>query len=99
MQPLINEYVEMLDDDMLAENIFSDDGGFKPSYAFDLLTVQDKFCEDMMKVVGVTDEMDLQSVYVNKKNINKDRLYEWLETACCILNLFNAPEEDREARG
>ena len=72
----------MLDDEMLEENIFGD-GGFKTSYAFDLLTVQEKFCEDMMKVVGVTDEMDLQSVYVNKKNINKDRLCEWLETACC----------------
>ncbi len=87
MLPLNNEYLADLDDDIEECN----DLDFKSYYCDQIIQAKNKLCEDISKATGEKDYDDLQFVHLNKRNITKDKLCVWLETALCILNKYCGP--------
>ncbi len=87
MLPLDNEFLTDLDDDIEE----CTDLNFKSYYCDQIVQAKNKLCEDVSKATGEKDYDDLRFVHLNKRNITKDKLCVWLETAICILNKYCDP--------
>ena len=85
MQPLDNEHINCLDDDMM------EDSKFKGRYVEQLSAARDSILNVMCKAANVTDTDDLHYANLNKRNISKDQLCDWLETVVCILDNYAMP--------
>ena len=64
---------------------------FKSQYVDQILASRDSIFNEMCKASDVEDFTDLRAVKLNKRTVSKDKLCEWLESLCCILDSYCAP--------
>ena len=84
MLPLDNEHVNNL------ETILHGDP-FKDVLVDQIVKARDSIFNEMCSEMGISDFQNVRDVYLNKRNITKDKLISWLETVCFILDTYSVP--------
>ena len=55
------------------------------------MKARDSIFNEMCSEMGISDFQNVREVYLNKRNITKDKLISWLETMCFILDTYSVP--------
>ena len=85
MLPLKNEYIDVMEHPV-------EEGLFTVRHVGLLERGRDSVMENICSYVGSNDVAAIRYCnLLSKRNITKDKLCEWLETVCCILNSYAVP--------
>ena len=95
MQPLSNKYSDSIDTDV------GEDGLFNGDYVKQVKNAANTLFGDMCKIASVEESSDLQACNLNKPQITKAQLLEWLETTvflldCCSLPLLDFATDQKQ---
>lgn len=64
---------------------------FKDLYVQQIVKARDSIFNEMCEELSITNNHDIQSCYLNKRTVSKEKLSNWLETVCYILDSFSVP--------
>ena len=86
MLPLENRHLEGMEEPI--DQIFH--GLYVEQVEKATKSVLDEICEEIN--VGSDNYRNIRSCYLmNKRSVTKEKLCDWLETVCCILDQFSIP--------
>ena len=83
MMPLDNKHTESLEEYTC--------GPFKEVFVEQIRTARDSVFAEIRKDLNITFNQDVRACYMAKKTVTRDKLISWLETVCCIPDLFALP--------
>ncbi len=84
MLPLDNKHVENLEDPI--------DQVFHELYVDQVKKARNSVFDEIQHEIKVNSYQDIRSCYLmNKRSVTKEKLCNWLETVCCILDQFSIP--------
>ena len=80
--PLQSEHLDMLDDAMI------ENGEFLPEYVDQIRMATDSIFKEIRSKIGVEHNDDVRFDKLNQRSVPRERLSEWLEVACRILENY-----------
>ena len=83
MFPLQNEHVDVIE--------YNHGDPFKGMYVEQVIRARDSVFDEMRKAMGIGPVEEIRAAHMGKKSITKDKLMDWLETVCCILDIAAVP--------
>ena len=83
--PLQNEHIEMVDDAMV------ENGQFLTECVNQIHMATDSIFKEIRSKIGVEHNDDVRFDKLNQRSVPRERLSEWLETMCWILNNYCGP--------
>ena len=86
MEHVMNKHLRGIDQDMCDH-----DEPLKSEHFTQIYAATNSIMDEMCDVSGAECFGDLQTVHLNNRNINKNKLCEWLETVCAIVNDYCTP--------
>ena len=83
MFPLNNEHIDVIE--------YNYGEPFNGMYAEQVARARDSVFDEMRKAMGIDPNEEIRAAHMGKKSITKDKLMDWLETVCCILDITAVP--------
>ena len=89
MMPLDNRHIEGMEEPI--------DQPFSNSFVDQVERARNSVCDDICQELGVRDGeqdslyQDIRACNMTKRSVTKEKLCDWLETVCCILNSYAVP--------
>ncbi len=87
MMPLDNKHIEGMEEPI--------DQLFSQKFVDQVERARNSVCDEICQELGVrvqdSQYQDIRACYMNKRSVTKEKLCDWLETVCCILNSFAVP--------
>ena len=83
MRPVQNVHVDQLDDVINEE--------FKMINVSQVISARDSIFREMQQELNVSRDLHIRQCHFNKRTVSKEKLAEWLETVCYILDSFSSP--------
>jgi len=83
--PLQNEHLDMVDDAMVVN------GQFLTEYVNQIHMATNSILKEIRSKIGAEHNDDVQFDKLNQRSVPRERLSEWLETVCCLLNDYCGP--------
>ena len=80
-----NIHLEMLDSDMRNHGIF------KCNFVNQIIDSRDSIAKEMCATTGISNISDIRRDDLNKRNITKEKLCQWVETLSCLVDSFCVP--------